>query len=342
MDEPVPSLYEDWQIRRDALRSPARPISLEDRNLQIRILDYLLKRYADHPAVRQPARLPLVTELFLNHRAILVQRFLSCAPKKIVSDSAGAQKRVTTILQRMKSMNAQASVATPARGALLGRNENALSVSEYLAQEIETYRALRHKNQMQTVACETDAYSDPNDFYRERLMSDDVLERVGAARELARSGTLDDVNLFLELLALPAELPAQKLLPVVEVESPPPPSTLSPSGGIGAAAQAEPEFPSPPPKPCNTVEDVTAYRDELMNNFEDVSSVIQLLNDAGPPQLPLPIKSYAVQNEDSEPNTSAEVAVLSEPNPVAEKRIDERAVLEECAMNLAKREHPAP
>ena len=59
------SLYEDWQLRRERLLIDSKVIE-QYREMQLQLLDYLLRRYRDAAAVQRPARFPLPTELTLN------------------------------------------------------------------------------------------------------------------------------------------------------------------------------------------------------------------------------------------------------------------------------------
>lgn len=320
MPTSAPTLYEDWRNRRERLGEGDVPAQEWERALQVRILDYLLKRYAADPVAQLAARFPVSAEVFLNRRALLVHRHLSLRPKVVVQDAAQANQRISSVLQRMRSRGANESVGAPAKGAVLGSNENRPTVGEFLRGQAEAYRRTV-KDHSPKIVCETEGYDDPNDFYRLRLMSNERYERIFAARELATTGTLDDVNLFLELIALPPdEEMAQKLSPVIE----------RPSESDGAPVLPE-DPPEPPKKPTLTPEELEFYRDELMDNFADVTSIVNLLNDTGPPVMPLPC-------------TEEDAGVPLPPSPVKSvecepEMLDERKVLEECAMRLAQKEH---
>jgi len=294
----APTLYEDWRNRREKLDVGAAPTREWERALQIRILDYLLKRYAADPAAQTPARFPVSTELFLNRRAILVHRHLSLAPKTEVRNSVDATSKVSRLLQRIQAQAPQESLQAPSGGAMVGFIE-----LDPLPSRL--FRQTRHSE-------------DPRDAVRMMLLSEDQQERVNAAYILAENGTLDDVNLFLELIALPpdAEM-VQKLSPVIERPS------------ESTAGQVLPEDPTEPPKkPTLTPEELEFYRDELMDNFADVTSIVNLLNDTGPPVMPLPC-------------TEEDAGVPLPPRRVVPEpdTLDERKVLEECAMRLAQKEH---
>jgi hypothetical protein len=314
MSTSAPTLYEDWRNRREKLGEGDVPAQEWERALQIRILNYLLKRYAADPVAQLPARFPVSTELFLNRRAILVHRHLSLAPKTEVRNSADATRKVSRILQRIKAQSPQESACIPADG-------------EFLGDQIRHSMKRIFPPLLESVPGEKAQYADPNDFHRVMLLSENPRVRINAAYKLADDGTLDDVNLFLELIALPPdEEMAQKLLPVIER-----PSEVSPppvGSGIGAPHVLPEDPPEPPKKPTLTPEELEFYRDELMDNFADVTSVVNLLNDTGPPQMPLPC-------------TDEDAGVPLPPRPVKSEpeMLDERKVLEECAMRLARKEH---
>lgn len=172
-------------------------------------------------------------------------------------------------------------------------------------------------------------FLDANDGLRLKLLSSEPQDRVNAAQILAEQGTLDDVNLFLDLIALPpdAEM-TQKLSPVIERPSEVPPVPVG--SGIGAPYVLPSDPPEPPKKPRLTPEELEQYRNELMDNFADVTSIVNLLNDTGPPQMPLPC-------------TDEDAGVpLPEKAPIPEfvpEPLDERKILEACAMRLAQKEH---
>jgi hypothetical protein len=98
------TLYDDWLLRRERLMGASDDPFAE---VQIRVLDYLLIRYADDPAVRQPALFPLDGNTCFNSRVILVNRHLGCR------DVGEAQSRAHRILSNIANINPQESIGAP-------------------------------------------------------------------------------------------------------------------------------------------------------------------------------------------------------------------------------------
>jgi hypothetical protein len=91
------SLVDDWRQRRHRLtRQSKTNSSARD---QIRLLDYLIRRYGNSPVANGPARFPLRGE-HQTDRAIIVRQELSRRTAK-VRDQRDAKDRVVTIMRRM-------------------------------------------------------------------------------------------------------------------------------------------------------------------------------------------------------------------------------------------------
>lgn len=201
----TPSLYDDWVERR------ARSNELSELKAPLRVLDYLLDRYRDDPVAQQVARFPMATVAIFDRRAMLVYRHVSFAPKSEVRNSADATNKVSRILQRIKAQAPQESVGAPAGGAMIGDDsQNPSLFRALLDMPLET-------EFQRSYVQERTFYADQNDFDRLKLLSEVTQERVDAAFKLAEFGTLDDINLLLDLLAL---------TPLVEVgkDGEPPPN----------------------------------------------------------------------------------------------------------------------
>lgn len=104
------TLYEDWQLRRARLDT-AEP--LPHCGDQVRVLDYLLKRYANDPIAQQPARHPHSSELVFFNRTLIVHRHLKFGEFIATCTPADAHARAKTILARIAELNPQAHVGTP-------------------------------------------------------------------------------------------------------------------------------------------------------------------------------------------------------------------------------------
>ncbi len=94
------SLYEDWQLRRERLLH-AEHADDQYRQMQIQLLDYLLRRYRDAPDAQAPARFPLPMEVTFNGRAVLVHHHLWPGRVSSTKSIFDVKQRVATIVNRM-------------------------------------------------------------------------------------------------------------------------------------------------------------------------------------------------------------------------------------------------
>ncbi|MDL5053318.1 hypothetical protein QQ056_07135 [Oscillatoria laete-virens NRMC-F 0139] len=114
MNGPKLSLYQDWVQRRQELdQVPDSPVH-GYRAAHIRILDYLVSRYAEDPRAQTPALFPKKSGLVMNQRATLIHTHLLGRPTTQNMDDA--IDRMSPILKRMAAQKAQESVAAPAEG----------------------------------------------------------------------------------------------------------------------------------------------------------------------------------------------------------------------------------
>ncbi len=97
-----PSLLEDWQFRRKRLEYQALQPE-QYRQLQIRVLDYLIDRYRDSPEAARPARSPGRSDLFFDGRAVVVHHHVWRDKVGGVKSERQARDRVTSILHRMSA-----------------------------------------------------------------------------------------------------------------------------------------------------------------------------------------------------------------------------------------------
>jgi hypothetical protein len=98
---PTVTLREDWLARRDRCRQAQR----EDRpfaRTQLRLLDYLIARYANTAVANQPARFPLAGDVYVNERAIVVHHHLGRQIASGVGSAAEAERRVARVVRRMQ------------------------------------------------------------------------------------------------------------------------------------------------------------------------------------------------------------------------------------------------
>ena len=165
---PRPTLYKDWQARRDHLASQGD--ITDHRSAETAVLDFLLKRYQNTADGAQPARFALTKKFYVNHRAIVVLHHLAGGRDSKVATELQAQRRIRTILARMTRATARQKkmVKTPGRPAAVRRQ-----------------------------------WKGPDEALRMRLCDNDPIGRLLTIARLGEIGTLHDIVLFLDLLALP-------------------------------------------------------------------------------------------------------------------------------------------
>jgi hypothetical protein len=162
------TLYDDWKARREQLaRLPY--LAGDHHAVEAQVLDYLLRRYQDTPEGAQPARFPLKKDVYVNHRAIVVLHHLGGGRIPTVTTPSEAQARVQSIVRRMLS-DGGGHETTGLREA---ENLKAKSGADALTEQ-----------------------------WRMRLCDSNPVTRVLAAVRLGEVGTLDDVGLLSDLLAL--------------------------------------------------------------------------------------------------------------------------------------------
>jgi len=165
----VRTLYDDWQSRRRRLAESAVG-EADYRAVELRLLDYLLRRYRGSPEAARPARFPLPTGVFVNHRAIVVHHHLGRGVIPTITNQQEAQTRVQAIVARMQT--------PPAADAAPGAEQTVAS-------------------------CAVPPEDDPVETARMNLGDADPAARIHAALELGESGGLEDIGLLSDLLSLP-------------------------------------------------------------------------------------------------------------------------------------------
>jgi hypothetical protein len=169
LGEKVRTLYDDWQARRERLAAAAGKEG-DYRAVEMRLLDFLLRRYHASPEAARPARFPLPTSLFVNHRAIVVHHHLGRGVIPTISNQQEAYAHVRSIVERMKMPAPPADAAVP-------------------DDEIAAFAVPPE--------------DDPVEVLRINLCNANPVVRVRAAIELGQSGELDDIGLLSDLLSLP-------------------------------------------------------------------------------------------------------------------------------------------
>jgi hypothetical protein len=94
-----PTLLEDWSARRQRLAGAAA--TDQHAQFQLKLLDYLIRRYGRCAVANMPARYPLGSKPQSSVRAIVVHQELSRRRQGNVRSQGDAQYRVRSIVRRM-------------------------------------------------------------------------------------------------------------------------------------------------------------------------------------------------------------------------------------------------
>ena len=105
----VPTLYEDWQRRREGLLSSVTAAGPVHREARIRVLDHLLNQYRGKPEAAAAARFPFRPGLLLTHRAAVAHHYLG--GRALLESQAPSSIRAAVILGRIAGLHPQSSVA---------------------------------------------------------------------------------------------------------------------------------------------------------------------------------------------------------------------------------------
>jgi len=92
------SLQDDWRQRREKLLASG---DQQFQKSQIRILDFMLRRYGDQLAAQRPARFPMLAPVYLNRRAIVVHQHLGGSQFAGIKTEGEARTRASKLLARM-------------------------------------------------------------------------------------------------------------------------------------------------------------------------------------------------------------------------------------------------
>jgi hypothetical protein len=167
-DSQARTLYDDWKARRERL-ADAPGAATGYQAIEMRILDFLLWRYQASAEAARPARFPLLTGAFVNHRVLVVHRHLRRGPASAVTNEQEARAYVQAMLGRIWSPSA--------------RDERAVSDAGVARRDVPP--------------------PDPVEEARIKLCDRDPVVRIQAAVELGEIGGLDDIGLLSDLLSLP-------------------------------------------------------------------------------------------------------------------------------------------
>ncbi|MEI6234246.1 MAG: hypothetical protein WCT04_14435 [Planctomycetota bacterium] len=106
----MPTLYAVWLERRVKLNGHETLPHFED---SVRVLDWLIARYADDPAAQVAARVPRESSLLINDRTIIVHNYLSTSEFDATRVEADAHHRARTVLSRIAKLDLQADACAP-------------------------------------------------------------------------------------------------------------------------------------------------------------------------------------------------------------------------------------
>ena len=107
-----PTLCQDWELRREYLRTTGAPVGQAYIDAQIRVLNFLLCRNRESSDANRPARFPMSAGLVFDHRAVLVHHHLEKGKASVKSEPE-ARARVSKILQRISAQDPQRDVKAP-------------------------------------------------------------------------------------------------------------------------------------------------------------------------------------------------------------------------------------
>jgi hypothetical protein len=162
----APTLYEDWLVRRDRLAGLATREGDRHRS-ELRLLEFLLEHYRGSPVAERPARFPARSEFYVDRRAIVVHNHLGKGYLTDMHTRQQAEQRVRAVLGRM----------TASEG------------TEVADRPIFDPSA-------------PPSYDETLEAIRGRLCEGDSEARLLAIVSLGQAGTLDDIGLVSDLLAL--------------------------------------------------------------------------------------------------------------------------------------------
>jgi len=264
------TLLDDWRLRLEKLSAAGTSASnwQSYNDIQIHLLTYLIKRYADTPVGAQAALFPLREKVYRDDRAVVVNHFLGIGKVAGIKSSGEAHERIGPILGHLKAIDPQASIleAKGAHRGIFGHAECAhpglplaqteeariwrsrprwlrLMIIVWAAVTVEFWALIlllppsgdRDRSLTPLLFILTAVFLLASlgialgqlfrpkfqkkrrirslDDIRAKLSDPSPLVRRTAARMLAARGTLDDISLIADLLALPpqpGELPGER------------------------------------------------------------------------------------------------------------------------------------
>lgn len=107
------TLVEDWLVRRQRIAASVT-MPEQHRQMQLQLLDYLIRRYGDSPEAARPARFASSFEFYSNDRTIVVHHHLGRGKIAGVRNQAEAKRRVGDILSHLRSVHELEADTVPA------------------------------------------------------------------------------------------------------------------------------------------------------------------------------------------------------------------------------------
>lgn len=98
------TVFEDWLVRRQRLAA-SETIPEPHRRIQLQVLEYLLRHYADSPEAARPARHSATADFYSNDRLIVVHQHLGRGQIAGVKSKAEANRRVGDILSHLRRVH---------------------------------------------------------------------------------------------------------------------------------------------------------------------------------------------------------------------------------------------
>lgn len=94
------TVFDDWLVRRQRLAA-SETVPEQHRRVQLQVLEYLIRRYANSPEAARPVRIASTAEFYSNDRLIVVYHHLGRGQIAGVKSQAEANRRVGDILSHL-------------------------------------------------------------------------------------------------------------------------------------------------------------------------------------------------------------------------------------------------
>lgn len=98
------TVFDDWLARRQRLAA-SETVPESSRRVQLQVLEYLIRRYADSREAARPARCPTAATFYSDDRRIVVHHHLGRGGIAGVKNQAEANRRMGGILSRLRRVH---------------------------------------------------------------------------------------------------------------------------------------------------------------------------------------------------------------------------------------------